>query len=246
VLASSVDEIVARLRPDDRVLDVGGWYVPFKRADYVADILPYATRGQGYGPGHERFSAETWVRLDICRDSLPFDDGFFDFVVCSQTLEDVRDPLFVCAELNRVAKAGYLETPSITAELSFGIESLNYAGYQHHRWLVEMRSGGVTFRNKPHYIHSSWRYHLPKRTARALTPEQRASFLFWEGQFAYEEAIVLTLQESVADIGELVRGAGQRPAWVYELPEAGPAIGRLRGSVGPRVIMSHMRKVIGS
>ena len=53
--------------------------------------------------------------------SLPFEDKSFEVAVSSHTLEDIRDPLFLCAELNRVTKAGYIETPSIVAELTFGI-----------------------------------------------------------------------------------------------------------------------------
>ena len=72
--------------------------------------MPYETRGL-YGrdgpDGPERFSADTWVQRDICdREPYPFEDEQFDFVVCSHTLEDVRDPIWVCDEMVRVAKRG--------------------------------------------------------------------------------------------------------------------------------------------
>src|SRR4051794_2049878 len=117
MLATNVEMVLDRLSESAKVLDVGGWYTPFNRANHVVDLMPYETRGVGQGTERERFTSETWTQLDVCQDPLPFEDDSIDFVVCSQTLEDIRDPLFLCSELNRVAKAGYLETPSTLAEL---------------------------------------------------------------------------------------------------------------------------------
>src|SRR5205807_2493910 len=96
--------------PDDVVLDIGGSADPFERADWVVDVMPYETRGlyarQGWvapRTGRERFSADTWVQRDICaREPLPFADQQIDFVICAQTLEDLRDPVWVCSEMNRI------------------------------------------------------------------------------------------------------------------------------------------------
>ena len=108
--------VLETLSDEALVLDVGGWAVPFPRADWILDLGAYETRGRwGYegDRADERFTAETWVRRDICdRAPWPFADGQFDFAICSHTLEDVRDPLWVCSELARVAAAGYIEVPS--------------------------------------------------------------------------------------------------------------------------------------
>ena len=40
------------------------------------------------------------------------DDDQFDLAICVTTLEDIRDPIWACHELNRVARAGYVEVPS--------------------------------------------------------------------------------------------------------------------------------------
>src|SRR3954464_6299523 len=98
MLETSVRTILERLRPDDVVLDIGAWGRPFTRADWVMDLEPYETRGLygRHGPAPERFSADTWIRRDICAvEPYPFADKQIDFVVCSHTLEDVRDPLRV-------------------------------------------------------------------------------------------------------------------------------------------------------
>jgi hypothetical protein len=115
MLDASRARILAELADDALVLDVGGGAKPFPRADWVIDLIGYGDRGL-YGdppdPASERFSAATWVMRDICaREPWPFTDGQFDFAVCSHTLEDVRDPIGVCDELTRVARAGYIEVP---------------------------------------------------------------------------------------------------------------------------------------
>jgi len=80
------------------------------------DVGAYDTRGlyaragwkeSGLTRPAERFTRETWVERDICdRAPFPFSDGQFDFVVCCHTLEDWRDPAWVCSEINRIGKAG--------------------------------------------------------------------------------------------------------------------------------------------
>src|SRR5581483_7473113 len=124
MLDSSRARLLELLVDDALVLDVGGAASPFARADWVIDLLGYEQRGL-YGPppdpAAERFSADTWVQRDICaREPWPFSTRQFDFSICSQTLEDVRDPVFVCNELMRVSRAGYIEVPSRLEEQSYG------------------------------------------------------------------------------------------------------------------------------
>ena len=81
---------------------------------------------------------ETWVTRDICaREPWPFEDGAFDFVVCSHTLEDLRDPVWVCGELQRVARAGYIEVPSRLEEQSWNVQG-PWVGWGHHHWLIDV------------------------------------------------------------------------------------------------------------
>lgn len=223
-----------------RVLDVGGWAKPFRRADWVVDLMPYESRGwagwQGSDP--ERFSKDTWVQMDVSsRQPLPFEDKSFDFAVCSHTLEDIRDPIFLCSELQRVARRGYLETPSVLAELGIGIESRVYAGYYHHRWLVEMQSAPaeVVFLMKPHFIHGSWQYHIPKRVCRRLAPEQRVTCLFWEGEFEYRERIEIDLVSLKGVIVDFVRRAGAYPTWRYATIAPAEKLDRIRNLIGTQV-----------
>ncbi len=153
-MLSAGREHVEALPADASVLDVGGWAAPLARADWVIDLMGWETRGL-YGsvdPADERFSAATWVQRDICaREPWPFADGAFDFVVCSHTLEDVRDPIWVCSELSRVARAGYVEVPPRLVEQSFGVQG-DWVGWGHHHWLIDVVDGGLEFVFKPHIL----------------------------------------------------------------------------------------------
>jgi len=188
----NVHEILMRIGEEDIVLEIGGWFRPFNRANWVVDVMPYETRGEGGADGgaKEYFSKETWIQRDICaRKPLPFKDKEIDFVICSHILEDVRDPVFVCSEICRVGKQGYIEVPSKLAELSLGIRSNKYAGYFHHRWIIEIENKKLNFIFKPHFIHSYWKYHLPSSYGRKLAPEKRTQWFFWEESFEFVEKI---------------------------------------------------------
>jgi hypothetical protein len=199
LLVESLERLLARLGDDDRVLDVGGWAAPLNRADWVIDLMPYATRGAlpvgSFGPGPERFSADTWVQRDICaREPYPFEDGFFDFAVCTYTLEDIRDPIWVCEEMSRVAKAGLIEVPSLVDELSWNVPAFSggrWVGHDHHRWLCFTAPNSIEFMHKPHSLHAEWRATVPARRAAQLRPDQRVQVLWWEGDLAARERVVI-------------------------------------------------------
>src|SRR3989304_6765598 len=107
--------ILSMLSPGDIVLDVGGWACPFNRANVVMDAEPFETRGYYrtvglpafQGGAVEHFTRDSWIQRDLCaREPWPLADRSIDFAICSHTLEDVRDPIWVCSELVRVARAG--------------------------------------------------------------------------------------------------------------------------------------------
>jgi Methyltransferase domain len=205
VLSSAVARIEA-LPGDALVLDVGGWARPLSRADWVLDLQPFETRGL-YGrdgdPGSERFSAETWVRRDMCaREPWPFADDRFDFAVCAHTLEDVRDPVWVCSELSRVARAGYVEVPAVAEEMTLGVQG-PWVGWGHHHWLCFAEDGGLTVVMKSHHLVREG-CHLPPGTVDGLPPEERVQQLWWEGEVRCAERVYVGPDEFDAFIAGLV------------------------------------------
>lgn len=186
---------VLALPEEARVLDVGGWAAPLNRADWVIDLMPHATRGAllpgGFGPPPERFAPDRWVIADICGSApWPFSDDFFDFAVCTFTLEDVRDPIRVCEEMSRVARAGYIEVPSALDELTWGNPEASggpWVGHSHHRWLCTLQDGGLVFLPKHHALHAHRRAQVPPRQARALSDAERVLAHFWEGTLPARE-----------------------------------------------------------
>ncbi len=219
----NVSKVMAMIRPEDRVVDIGGWFKPFVRADYVVDFMPHSSRGLGgkIGDGKERFSAQTWVQMDLCdRKGLPFEDKAFDFSVCSHVLEDIRDPVFLCSEIIRISKRGYIEVPSRLVELCLGVQSKRYCGYHHHRWLVSVSDRKLTFIHKSALPLTNWKLRLPVRRARRLLGEKAVSWLFWEGSFEYEEHLFIAFGEAAGYFRELVRGENAYPKWMYSVNDA--------------------------
>jgi hypothetical protein len=200
ILRANLPKLLGLAASSGRVLDVGGWYQPFNLATHVIDLQPYETRrlAEALDPeDDERFGADTWTIHDVCAAPWPYPDQFFDFALCSNLLEDVRDPLIVCAELCRVARAGYVETPSRVREIYskerfFALRSLGSAlpeiGFYHHRWFVEAEGTHLRFTAKTSALTESRAHYITRGDiGRKLTEAESGLGLFWEGGFTSEE-----------------------------------------------------------
>jgi len=193
------DEIESLIKDGDKVLDIGSWNDVFPRADVMIDVNPYETRKNQYPDEKEYFSKETWLQSDINKMETweNFADKEFDFVICSHLLEDIRDPMFVCEQLIRVSKRGYIEVPTRYRECSRVAATDTVSGYDHHRWLVDVLDGSLVFTAKLHWAH----------TVDYLTEEKRDYLnfhnfhyfgVFWDDSFHYYER---------CPKGELLEGA---------------------------------------
>lgn len=208
MLPTSHQRLLAELGDDALVLDVGGWAKPFARADWVIDLMPFETRGlYGYegDRSDERFTGATWVCHDLCgHEAWPFPDEHFDFAICSHTLEDLRDPVRVCQELTRVARAGYVEVPSRLEEQTWGLQG-PWAGWSHHRWLCEVDATQprIDFVFKADVVHSD-KLHFPGRFHDVLTPARRVEKFWWEESFAFRERIFMDGDQLTAWLRELI------------------------------------------
>ena len=186
------------------VLDVGGWHNPFNLATHVLDIMPYETRRtyEALNPqDSERFSEETWLVDDACAGDWPWPDNFFDFSVCSHTLEDVRDPIVITSELARVSRSGYIEVPSWAREIFikdrfWRLRMIGgYApeiGFPHHRWLCELNDGELHFYQKDSHIGLKRKNFISRMDLgrKKMTESEAGIGIFWTDTISAKEIIV--------------------------------------------------------
>lgn len=211
-----------------KVIDVGGGAAPFPRADYVIDAMPYAKLGGGSdGNIHEklvgiprRFSADRWIQTDLCdRRPWPVADKAFDFAVCSHLLEDIRDPIWVCSEMRRIAKAGYIEVPSRVVEQSKGVENPRHAGFYHHRWLIERNKDRLEFRHKPHILHSVNRAIVTRLgPGRCINPDHAIVTLDWSGDFEAVEILEFDEGKVIRELCDFAASARRLPNLTVNVP----------------------------
>lgn len=116
-------------------------------------------------------------------------------MIASHVLEDVRDPLFVCSELVRVGKRGYIETPSREVESCRNVQSQFYTGYMHHRWFVEMDPAGntVIFTPKTPVL-------IAYPILQVQRPSKEYASLVWEDSFFYRENYLFSEEQIMKDL----------------------------------------------
>lgn len=115
------------IRPNDFVLEIGSGHNPKTRSDVLCDKFIEDNEQRGGRIITDRPIVEADGQF------LPFADKTFDYVICSHVLEHVEDPNLLIAELTRVAKRGYIETPSEIGERIYG--------WQYHNWMVNLIDG---------------------------------------------------------------------------------------------------------
>lgn len=115
--------------PGYKVLDVGGAASPWcdDLVDAYIDIMPVCNKRVFIGNFYE--------------DSVWYEVGkeHWDFVISTHTLEDIRAPDILINKFKAVAKEGFISVPNKHTEF-INIESSQYLGYCHHRWIFQITS----------------------------------------------------------------------------------------------------------
>lgn len=125
-----------RIKRKDKVLEIGPGHDPMFRSDVIIDKFP---NDNTHRCGKVRiFPHQQFVEAD--GEELPFADNSFDYVICNQVLEHTEHPHRFIAEISRVGKRGYIETPSMLGELMFPKES--------HRWVILLIDNKLVFFEK--------------------------------------------------------------------------------------------------
>ncbi len=225
--------------PGDFVLEIGSGHNPKPRANVLCDKFIEDDEQRGGGIIADRPLVEADGQY------LPFADSAFDYVICSHVLEHVEKPALLIAELMRVAKRGYIETPSEIAERIYG--------WPYHHWVVNKIDGRLVLQEKvceaknaadstPHYggfgqlFHTlaaedkQWkRFHLTHHHLFLVQYE-------WEGEIDYE---LLPPGKSPLDLESpktlaALRNAYPKNQWLPLIKNAIPSgiISRLKTAVG--------------
>jgi hypothetical protein len=196
-----------RQNPAFKVADIGGSANSW--ADSVVDIYIDIVAGSSAKP-----TVLGDINLPHVWSELKTRHGKIDFILCTHTLEDIRDPVFVIERLQEAAHGGYISTPNKYSELSH-VESHFFTGWSHHRWIFSLvqKSSDWSLKFIPKYasanVYSEWSNHplvvikralhltnkdkgLPSRSIPALKANKAIANLknelgfIWEGRFDYE------------------------------------------------------------
>jgi SAM-dependent methyltransferase len=102
------------IRPKDKVLDIGSGAYPFPYATVLVERFIGKTEHR-----HDKLVTNGKPLAIANISALPFRDKHFDFVYCSHVLEHVEEPIRACAEIMRVGRRGYIETPTLAKDMLF-------------------------------------------------------------------------------------------------------------------------------
>lgn len=128
------DYIDFDIQQTDTVVDIGSGAFPFKYATHLVDLY---TDDNSHRGGNSLVQDERPLFVaDL--EKLPFSDKQFDFAYCSHVLEHVSTPSLACNEIMRIAKRGYIETPTRISDVMF-----NYTYI--HSWHIAMVGNSLIF-----------------------------------------------------------------------------------------------------
>ena len=148
----------------DLVLEVGSGGSPYFRANVLCDAYE-ETQERFFAPlVHDRPTVMAFV------EQLPFKDDSFDFVIASHVLEHSAEPENFLNEIQRVAKAGYIEVPDAF------MERLTHYGF--HRLEITEKDGELIIRKKKNYIQDEEVVGLFHNKARPIFPNWAARYPF--------------------------------------------------------------------
>lgn len=165
---------------DALVLEVGAGGNPYPRANVLLDAMENTIERN-----EQTLISDRPLVLGLC-ESLPFRDKSFDFVIASHVLEHTDDPERFLAELMRVGKAGYIETPEGWFE--------KMCPFTYHRLEVSNLNGKLLIRKKgewkPEEIALLWDNKLAKSKSLfhflVSNPDLNHMRFYWEDSINFE------------------------------------------------------------
>lgn len=118
------------------IIDIGSGHKPYKDAD----ILLEHRRSNNKDRWGQSLNID---RPTVLYDGLimPFKNKSFEFSISRHVLEHVDSPKSFLNEIERISKAGYIETPSEIAESLF-------TPFDKHKWIVNLNEDTLLIRKK--------------------------------------------------------------------------------------------------
>jgi len=164
---------------DALVLEVGSGGNPYPRSNVLLDAYE-STRERHWAP----LTSDRPTVLGFV-ENLPFKDKSFDYVIASHVLEHSSDPEKFISELQRVAKAGYIEVPDAF------LERIN--PYKDHRLEITLRNGVLVITKKRSWIHDTevvalYEDRVKNHLTKILIPKRPFDFhvrYYWSGEIQY-------------------------------------------------------------
>lgn len=135
----SLRRVRLALPADALVLEVGSGGNPYPRSNVLLDAYEETRERHWAALVHDRPTVLSFG------ENLPFKDKVFDYVIAAHVLEHSPFPEKFLSELQRVAKAGFIETPDAF------MERIN--PYKDHRLEVTVREQRLIIRKKPEWVY---------------------------------------------------------------------------------------------
>lgn len=170
------------------VLDVGAGNKPI---GCVSHVIDFTERDYGDDVG--------FYKKDVCSNAFPFFDNFIDFVFASQVVEDLHNPVHALKEIQRVGRAGYIETPSVLQEfirLHSKEEQMSIRGHAHHWFFVWYEENTLHLLPK----HSVIEYiNIEKENEKEAYKLLNGDYTYWHNCFYWEDSFEIKLYRNNVD-----------------------------------------------
>lgn len=156
-IAWSLRRLYCPVKKDDLVLEVGSGGNPYFRANALCDAY-FETAERHFEPLiYDRSTVLAFI------ENLPFKDNAFNFIIASHVLEHSTNPDKFLLEIQRVARAGYIETPSAFFE--------RICSYPMHRLEIEEEGGELVIYKKTAPVEDTYLNNLFSKKASKVFPE---------------------------------------------------------------------------
>ncbi len=196
-LAWSLRRLHCPVKKNDLVLEIGSGGNPYPRANILCDAY-LETMERHFDPlVHDRPTILAFT------ENLPFKDNVFDFVIASHVLEHSSNPDKFLAEIQRVGKAGYIETPSAFFE--------RLCHYPMHRLEIENKNNELLIYKKTGQIEDKY--------LSRLFLEVSAIFSEWVSSHPFNFHVRYYWNKDIGGIKYKILNPGYKFDWNAPLPQ---------------------------